>query len=271
MVFAQRKRERRALIANLVAVPVTALWVMPLAMLSFALMPLGLESLLLVPQGWGISIIIWIAKTVGELSGSVVTVPAAGTWVLAAVTLGGLWICLWRGRWRLAGAVPLAIGLLGFWTAVPPDVLIDSSGRLFAVRAMDGTYRLSTRRAAKFSGEIWLRRVGADPQDLQTWPTQASDPDTFLNCDDLGCIYRTRGKKVALVKAPLALIDDCRRADIVISAVPVRTGCPSAELVVDRFDLKRHGAHAVWIGKSETRVESVNELRGERPWVVNPK
>ena len=39
------------LLANLVAVPVMAMWIMPLGILSFLLMPLGLESLGLVPMG----------------------------------------------------------------------------------------------------------------------------------------------------------------------------------------------------------------------------
>lgn len=259
-----------ALVANLVAVPITALWVMPLAMLSFALMPFGLESLLLVPQGWGISIILWIAETVGDWTGSVVTVPAAGTWVIAIIAAGGLWLCLWRRRWRYAGIIPLIAGLIGFSLSQPPDVLVEGSGRLFAVRAEDGSYRLSTRRAAKFSGEIWLRRVGADPQEIPPWPRKAGNNEAFLKCDDLGCIYKTRDKTVALVRSPLALNDDCRRADIVVSAVPVQAGCPSAEIVIDRFDLWREGAHGIWIEKSGARVESVNALRGKRPWVLRP-
>src|SRR3546814_20944329 len=42
-----------SLAGNLLAVPVTSLWVMPCALLSFALMPLGLEGGALAPLGWG--------------------------------------------------------------------------------------------------------------------------------------------------------------------------------------------------------------------------
>ena len=40
-------------VANMAAVPLTAMWVMPAGMLALALMPLHLEWLALVPMGWG--------------------------------------------------------------------------------------------------------------------------------------------------------------------------------------------------------------------------
>jgi len=50
-------------IANMVAVPLTAFWVMPLGLLSLPLMPLDLEWLTLVPMGWGAEAIVWVATT----------------------------------------------------------------------------------------------------------------------------------------------------------------------------------------------------------------
>ena len=43
------------LAANVVAVPLTALWIMPWALVAFALMPFGAEALALAPMGWGVS------------------------------------------------------------------------------------------------------------------------------------------------------------------------------------------------------------------------
>jgi competence protein ComEC len=89
-----------------------------------------------------------------------------------------------------------------------------------------------------------------------------------LRCDDLGCIHRAGGEIVALVRHPLALLDDCRKATVVVSAEPVRVHCPSARLVIDRFDLWREGTHALWFDGNDVRVESVAAHRGDRPWVV---
>ena len=235
------------LVANLIAVPLTALWIMPLAVVAFALMPFGIEGLALALQGWGISAVIWAAETVAGWSGAVVAVPAAPVAVIAAISIGGLWLCLWRGRWRLAGAAPILAGVIGFAAVTPPDILVEGSGKLFAIRTADGNYSLSSKRAARFSGEIWLRRVGVVAEDTVLWPRRGVTAVIPLRCDQLGCVYRAKGKTIALVRDPRALADDCRRIDIVVSAVPVRSRCPSAEVVIDRFDLWREGAHAIWL------------------------
>ncbi|MDP6786057.1 MAG: hypothetical protein QGI13_02915 [Rhodospirillales bacterium] len=77
---------------------------------------------------------------------------------------------------------------------------------------------------------------------------------------------------VALVSRPQGLAEDCWIADVVVSMVPVRGPCPAAKTVIDKFDLWRHGGHALWLlDGGGVRVESVNQERGHRPWVVRPK
>ncbi len=154
----------------------------------------------------------------------------------------------------------------------PPDVLIDDAGRLMAVRAADGTLAVSSRQVGRFDAEVWLRRAGQEEAPA-AWPANgAAGPDGGnLACDALGCIYRARGHTVALVRDEGALAEDCRIADVVVAVVPVRRPCPSAAVVIDRFDLWRDGAHALWLTELAVRVKSVNGERGERPWVVRPR
>ena len=87
-----------------------------------------------------------------------------------------------------------------------------------------------------------------------------------MRCDGLGCIQRVGGQTVALVKDPRALAEDCALADVVVSIVPVRSQCPAAHTVIDRFDLWRSGTHAIWLDDHGARVESVAKTRGNRPW-----
>jgi len=84
----------------LLAVPITALWVMPWAVTAFLLMPFGGEALALTPMGWGVDIIITVAQTVSGWSGAVALVPAMPTVALAAIAGGVLWMALWQRRWR---------------------------------------------------------------------------------------------------------------------------------------------------------------------------
>jgi competence protein ComEC len=71
---------------------------------------------------------------------------------------------------------------------------------------------------------------------------------------------------VALSRSVAALRDDCAVADIVVSTEPVRGRCPAARRVIDRFDLWREGAFALWLTPEAVRVESVRQWRGDRPW-----
>ncbi|MSP89748.1 MAG: hypothetical protein EXQ92_13210 [Alphaproteobacteria bacterium] len=48
------------------------------------------------------------------------------------------------------------------------------------------------------------------------------------------------------------------------TAEPARRLCRGAPVVIDRFDLWRQGADAIWLGSS------VRAARGERPWVIAP-
>jgi competence protein ComEC len=265
------------LLANLLAVPLTALLIMPAAVVAFLLMPAGLEGLALAPMGWGVEAVIGVGETIAGWHGAIVDlapIPDAG---LAVLVAGGLWLCLWRGRWRRWGTAAVAAGFASLVMVETPDVLVDGSGRLFAVKDANGQLRLSSRRAARFSGEVWLRRVGQGEDDTPPWPDRGPDGGTDsgadsgaghdLVCDSLGCVYRAQGFAVALMRDPLAIADDCRRADIVVSAVPVPGACPSAMRVIDRFDLWRNGAHAIWLSRGEVRIESVADTRGDRPWV----
>ncbi len=258
-----------ALAANLIAVPITSLLIMPAAVIAFFLMPLGLDYLALVPMGWGVEGVLSVARTVAGWPGSVILVPAAPAFGVILVAAGGLWLCLWRLRWRFLGLAVIALGLGVFSLGQKPDILVDGEGRLFAVKGGGGAYILSSKRRARFSGESWLRRVGQSLEAAPAWPKGAGEGP--LACDNLGCIYRRGDYRVALITDPLALIEDCRRADLVISAVPVRGPCPSAQRVIDRFDLWREGAHAIWLDPAGPRIQSVAQTRGDRPWVIKPR
>lgn len=259
------------LAANLAAVPLTALWVMPCAVVAFALMPFGLERLALVPMGWGVEAVIAVAREVAAWPGAVTLLPAMPTAGLVAVAAGGLWLALWRGRWRYWGVVGIVAGMASAAAVTAPDVIVDGDGRLMAVRGADGRLALSSRRLGRFEAEMWLRRAGQDDAPA-AWPADGGgeSADAALACDAVGCVYRANRYVVALVRDEGALPEDCWVADVLVATVPVRRACPSPKVVIDRFDLWREGAHALWLAEDGVRVESVNGVRGRRPWVVRP-
>ncbi|MCH7544021.1 MAG: ComEC family competence protein, partial [Proteobacteria bacterium] len=123
--------------------------------------------------------------------------------------------------------------------------------------------RLAKGRGNRFDRENWLRLAGLKA--ARPWPEETSDGGR-LRCGGLGCIYRANGHVVALVDSRAAIIEDCWIADVVIARIPIRGECPSAGTVVDRFDLWRNGAYALWLEDGRVRAQSVRDVRGNRPW-----
>ncbi|MFZ5791992.1 MAG: ComEC/Rec2 family competence protein [Pseudomonadota bacterium] len=254
-------------LANMLAVPLTGFWIMPWAVAACLLMPFGLERVALIPMGWGIEGVIRIAETVASWPGAALLLPAMPLAGLILATVGGLWLCLWRTRWRWWGAVAILAGMASIAFVRTPDILVSDDGKLMAVKGGDGRLLLNTQRTG-LAAETWLRRAGQSERD--DWPAQGASADGRLACDGLGCLYRAQDHVVALAWSTEALLDDCRVADLVVALEPVRKDCPSATRVIDRFDLWREGGHAVWLAPGRIEIESVADSRGRRPWVAQP-
>ncbi len=175
---------------------------------------------------------------------------------------------MWRRAWRYAGVAAIVGGGLALATTDTPDILIDGDAKQVAVRGQGGGLSVSGR-ATSFVAETWLRRAGI--ASATRWPRgsdrRAPLEPGDLRCDGLGCVATIDGRTVAIAFSRGALADDCRNADIIVSFVPVRGPCPSARLVVDRFDVWRSGAHAIWLSGGGNRVETAAGQRGRRPWV----
>ncbi|HLJ22243.1 MAG TPA: ComEC/Rec2 family competence protein, partial [Stellaceae bacterium] len=250
--------------ANIVAVPITGLWVLPWAMLACALMPFGLERVALVPMGWGIDVIADVARIVTSWPGAAQLVPSMPVWGLMLLGFGGFWLCVWRRRWRLLGLAPIALGYLTLLLPRPPDVLVDGEAHLTAVRSLDGVYLVSSHEHSRFAEETWARRgaVGRGP----LWPQTGTSADGSLACDRDGCIYKAGGRVVALERSSAALAEDCTRADLVVTPLPSRGEC-RVKPVIDPFDTWRNGSYAVWLAADRITIESVRDWRGQRPWV----
>lgn len=252
--------------ANLAAVPLTSVWVMPWAVAAVLLMPLQLEWLALVPMGWGIDGIIYIADAVAGWPGAAQPMPGMPLAGLIVVVAGGLWLCLWRRRWRLLGAPVMLLGLLSAFLVRQPDILVSEDGDLIAVREATGGYLFSSLTRSKFEREIWLRSAGLESG--SSWPPEGYSADGRLACDSQGCIHRIHGLVVALVLQPAALPEDCRRADIVLSVDSIRSAC-AAPIRIDWRDRRSRGAYALWIGEDgAVEAVAVDDLRGRRPWVA---
>jgi competence protein ComEC len=251
--------------ANLLAVPLTAFWIMPWAVLAVLLMPFGLEGLALAPMGWGIELLLAVAATVSDWPAAVLQVPPMPDWGLGLAVIGGLWLCLWRGRWRWAALPVILAGALSPLAFEPPSLLVSGDGRQVALRDPEGRLWVPSQRGSRFVLETWERQAYA--AETVTWPKLGEAATRRLSCDPLGCLYTQDRLRAAILQDPRAADDDCGLADVVVSLEPLRRQpCDGPAVVIDRFDLWRQGAHAVWLDVGGITVRTVAQQQGARPW-----
>ncbi len=263
------------LIANLVAVPVTALWIMPAAVSAFALMPLGLEDVALHTMGVGVEVVIWVAKIVSEMPGAVRVTPAFPMWGLGLLVIGGLWSAIWRGKIRIAGFPIIILGMTSSIFLQTPDILVSSSAKLAAVQTDGGGYTVSTLSKARFERNIWLRRAGLYGVQGK-WPKNGKT--NGVSCDAIGCIYQKSGHKVSFAKTAQSFAEDCTSGvdilfalekGIEVASYGQKHQCPEVSHLISVKDLKKNGTYAIWLNDDGIKVETVNQRRGNRPWIIN--
>lgn len=251
-------------VANLLGVPLTGFWIMPWGLVAMLLMPFGLERVGLTPMGWGIEVLDAIARTVANWPQAATLVPSLPGASLWLVTLGGLWLCLWRRRWRLAGLPVVAVGLL-LPPALPADLLMSDDGRVLGLRDERGAVHVASARTDRFVSDAWARRAGQEG--ARRWTVSAADEAAGLGCRTGLCRWRKGPWQVALVSDERRLVEACAGADVVLSTVDAQGRCRGPRLVIDRRDAWREGAQALWLDETGVRRASAAAHRGNRPWV----
>jgi competence protein ComEC len=252
-------------LANVVAVPLSAVWTLPWGVVTCLLMPFGLERFALIPMGWGIDATIHVAQAVSALPGNVWPMPRLPAAGLALVALGGLWLCLWTQPWRRWGIVAIAAGLATMAMTRPPDIVIADTGRFLAARSPDNGYWVSAAHGEQIEASLLGEETGLP---IMPWP---EDAQAALACEGEKCRYSVEGRAVAILTGAGALPAECSGVEAIVSQVPAGFACRHIVPVIDRIDSWRLGAVALWLDRDGIAIESANESRGDRPWVPHPR
>jgi competence protein ComEC len=258
------------LIANLLVAPISSFLMMPALALGAALTPLGLGQVPLEVAGFAIDLMNAVARTAAGAPQAQLVVASAPAWTLPAAFLGLLWICLWKGPLRWAGA-PLALAVLLTPRPPTPDIWIAADGAAVAIR--EGKTALLLRPDVKlFGAELWARRRGLTPI------ADEAARNARYNCDAWSCAPRaTAPVNLATawnVRRPLApgrLEDLCATVDIVIlRAADAGSSC-AAPLVLTGADFRRGGSAELYASAGRGwRIVWSQSVRGHRPWTWGP-
>lgn len=253
-------------LANGLAIPVVGLVVMPAALVSVLLMPLGLEWLPLRVMAEGLHLLTIISDRIAALPGADSILARPSVAAVAVMAAGFVWLALFRGSARWAGLPVLAIGAaLALQPEPMPDLLVSRAGENVALRNADGLLVPALPRRARFSVEKWLA-AGGEEEGM----SEASRRGGWT-CSGSSCRAKVADRTVLYVSNREGQAVDCKGIDILVTDFPLRGACASVPTRIDRFDLWRHGAHALHLGPAGIRIETAREAQGQRPWVVKPE
>lgn len=249
------------LIANLLAVPVMGLAVMPLAVLAAVLAPLGLSGLALSLMRFPILWILGVAHWVAGLDGAVGHVVSPGPWVLPLIAAGGLIFVLMAGRARAAGLLPLIFGFALWGEAERPAGLVAATGGLVGVIGPEGR-ALSKPKGDSFAASVWLENDGDSVSQAEAARRPGLNGERGSQSARIGparLVHLTgRGAADRVAKA-------CETADLVVVSVAV-ADLPAGCAVYDETRLAQSGALALRLEAEGLRVVTVAQLSGDRPW-----
>ncbi|WP_202329317.1 ComEC/Rec2 family competence protein [Mesorhizobium sp. L-8-3] len=148
-----------SIVANLAAMPIVSVIVMPCAVVAMAAMPFGLDGIFLDTMGRGLAVMVSVADWFSDRS----PLDAVGTVPVAAVVsiTAALVIATLASTWLRALSLPFVVaGLALVATRSSPDVLVSEDARLVGMPLQDGRLAVNRSRPNGFTVEDWQRATG---------------------------------------------------------------------------------------------------------------
>jgi competence protein ComEC len=247
-------------IANLLAMPIVSLWVMPSGLMALVAAPFGFDGLFWRLMGEGIEWMVAVATLVSSLPGAVGRIAAFGIGPVLLGTAGILLLCLLRSPLRFGGIVALLAAIALAATAPQPDAIASSDGQIVALRTKEGRLSIMHGRRDAFVIRDWLAADG----DART-PQDAALKENVL-CDLAGCVGRLAdGSPVALALTAEALAEDCVRAAVIVTPREAPPDCGG--MVIDRDLLRLRGAVSLTqTGPASFELLGARSQAEQRPW-----
>jgi competence protein ComEC len=254
-------------LANIVAIPLTTFFIMPLQILALIFDGIGMGQPFWWLAGQGVAAIRGLAHWVNAAPGAVLMLPSMPRWAFGVAIAGGLWLAIINGRWRLLGFVPVVVALVAMAFAPRPDMLVTGDGRHLAVVDPSGELVLLRPGAGDYALSMLSENAAlkAEPKAIDDWP------DARCSADICSFALKRNGRTWSIMATrsdylvpSMELAAACNRADIVISSRYLPWSCKPRWFKADRDFLERNGGLAIYFDPA--RVDTVAQSSAQQPW-----
>ncbi len=253
-----------SVVANALALPVVGIIVMPMAMLSVLLMPIGLEAIPLKAMELGLQLVMLISDWVASWPQAGAQLPRLSARTASLLALAVATICLSISKLRLFSVPLFCAAATSIWLTYRPDILIDERAGNVAINSGLGLVPAEGTRST-FSVGRWLDEYG----DALSAKKAALRPGWI--CAAGQCTATLGSSQITFQKELANALRPCPKTEILIASYPLRFRCKGKLLTIDRFDVWRNGAHVIWVSNDKAVMQTVRQSQGERPWVYQPR
>lgn len=254
-------------LANVVAIPLTTFFVMPMEALALTFDVVGLGKPFWWLAGQGVGWLLDMAHYISGTPGSVSTLPSMPVWAFAAMIVGALIVGLLRTKIRWIGAVPFVAGMIAMLLAPRPDLLVTGYGKHVALVGQDGKIALLRAGAGDFTRDMMLEHAGLDqePMAIKDMPGSKCSPDVCIfSMERGGRQWRVLATRTRYFIDWREMTAACASVDIAISDRMLPKGCNPRWIKADRKMLWQTGGLSFYLPSG--RVETVNERILHAPW-----
>lgn len=248
------------LIANVLAVPVMGLFVMPSAIIAGILAPFGLANIAFYITDISIAYILWVATFFAELDGATYSIKSGPTAALAMISFGMVFFTLWIGRLRYLGLLVILFGIIAWTLHKRPEILVAQDGRQIGILTQQGR-AISRKTGNGYTVNIWLENDG-DPVEQTT----AFQREFFATQDNLifaQISYQWR-MVIYLGKDVNDVENECTEKTIMI-APNITINEPKCFLINDTY-LERKGALSIRMENNMPIITGSKDIASNRPW-----
>lgn len=276
------------LFANLAAMPVVSLVIMPSAVLAVVLVPFDLDGPAFALTGQGIRLVVAIATWFSDRS-PVDVVGLIPVTCLIAASVGLIVATLPATRLRLLSLPVFAVALMLAAARPFPDTFVGEGGKMVAVMRDDGKLASNRKRPRAFIMGIWKHASAASDH---VRPVEVADPlgmiasaggetNVFFCGDNLCLLRSSTGAVIAHAKTAADAAQVCGIAALIVIESAVASpelcavGPPSGEpsnrpQIITARDLAHNGSASVRFSGadgSESAGPNVNVSHAiSKPW-----